>query len=56
VVTGTVGGSVEHPSLSIDPSAIMQSKTGEKIQKKLDKALGGDMGKAVGGFLKGFKF
>lgn len=56
VVTGSIGGSVEHPSLIIDPSAIMQSKTGEKIQKKLDKALGGDMGKAVGSFLKGMKF
>ncbi|MBA1420777.1 MAG: hypothetical protein FAF03_07980 [Epsilonproteobacteria bacterium] len=56
VVTGAIGGSVAHPSIVIDPSAIMQSKTGEKIQKKLDKALGGDMGKAVGGFLKGIKF
>ncbi len=56
VVTGTIGGTVDSPSLLVDPSSIMQSKTGEKIQKKLDKALGGDMGKAVGGFLKGLKF
>jgi len=55
-VTGSIGGSVEHPSIIVDPSALMQSKTGEKIQKELDKALGGDMGKAVGGFLKGMKF
>ena len=56
VVTGTIGGSVAHPSVMVDPASFMQSKTGEKIQKKLDKALGGDMGKAVGGFLKGLKF
>jgi len=55
-VTGTIGGTVDKPRILVDPSAIMQSKTGEKIQKKLDKALGSDMGKAVGGFLKGFKF
>jgi hypothetical protein len=55
-VTGTIGGTVENPRIVVDPSSIMQSKTGEKIQKKLDKALGGDMGKAVGGFLKGLKF
>jgi len=56
VINGAIGGTVEHPSIVVNPSSIMQSKTGEKIQKKLDKALGGDMGKAVGGFLKGFKF
>jgi len=56
VVTGSIGGTVEHPSVIVDPSSIMESKAGEKIQKKLDKALGGDMGKAVGGFLKGLKF
>lgn len=56
VVTGSIGGSVEHPSVRIDPSSIMQSKAGEKIQNKLNKALGGDMGQAVGGFLKGLKF
>lgn len=56
VVTGSIVGSVDHPSIVVDPSAIMQSKTGEKIQNKLDKALGKDMGKAVGGFLKGMKF
>lgn len=56
VVTGAITGTVDHPQIMVDPSSIMQSKTGEKIQKKLDKALGGDMGKAVGGFLKGFKF
>lgn len=56
VVTGTIGGTIEHPRIMVDPSSIMQSKTGEKIQKKLDKALGNDMGKAVGGFLKGLKF
>jgi len=56
VVTGSIGGSVAHPSVMVDPASFMQSKTGEKIQKKLDKALGGDMGKAVGGFLKGLKF
>ena len=56
VVTGNIAGTVDHPSIVIDPSALMQSKTGEKIQKELDKALGGDMGKAVGGFLKGMKF
>lgn len=55
-VTGTIGGTVDHPKILVDPSAIMESKTGEQIQKKLDKALGGDMGKAVGGFLKGMKF
>ena len=55
-VTGTIGGTVENPTILVNPSSIMQSKTGEKIQKKLDKALGGDMGKAVGGFLKGLKF
>ena len=56
VVTGSIAGTVDHPSIVVDPSALMQSKTGEKIQKELDKALGGDMGKAVGGFLKGMKF
>jgi len=56
VVTGAIGGSVDHPRIIVDPASIMGSKTGEKIQKKLDKALGGDMGKAVGGFLKGLKF
>jgi len=55
-VTGTIGGSAENPSIMVDPSSVMNSESGEKIQKKLDKALGGDMGKAVGGFLKGFKF
>jgi hypothetical protein len=56
IVTGTISGTIDNPHIGIDPSSIMQSKTGEKIQKKLDKALGGDMGKAVGGFLKGLKF
>ena len=56
VVTGSIAGTVDHPSVIVDPSSVMQSKTGEKIQKELDKALGGDMGKAVGGFLKGMKF
>ncbi len=56
VVTGRITGSAKSPSIVVDPSSIMQSKAGEKIQQKLDKALGGDMGKAVGGFLKGLKF
>lgn len=56
VVTGAIKGSATHPSLTINPSSIMQHKVGEKIQKRLDKALGEDMGKAVGGFLKGIKF
>jgi len=56
VVTGSIGGSADNPSLRVDPSSVMNSEAGEKIQKKLDKALGGDMGKAVGSFLKGFKF
>ena len=56
VVTGAIGGTVSHPRVIVDPSSIMDSKTGQNIQKKLDKALGGDMGKAVGGFLKGLKF
>jgi hypothetical protein len=56
IVTGTIGGSIDHPSMMVDPSSMMQSKVGKKIQKKLDKALGGEMGKAVGGFLKGLKF
>ena len=56
VITGTIGGSVDSPHISIDPSSVMQHKIEKKIQKKLDKALGKDMGKAVGGFLKGLKF
>ncbi len=56
VVTGSIGGTIDKPRIIVDPASIMQSKTGEKIQEKLDKALGGDMGKAVGGFLKGFTF
>jgi hypothetical protein len=56
IVTGTIAGSVDQPKIMVDPAAFMQSKTGEKIQKNLDKALGEDMGKAVGGFLKGLKF
>ena len=56
VVTGTIGGTVDNPRIMVDPSSVMQSKTGEKIQEKLDKTLGKDMGKAVGGFLKGLKF
>jgi len=56
VVTGTIGGSIDNPRMRIDPSSMMQNKVGDKIQKKLDKALGGEMGKAVGGFLKGLKF
>ena len=55
-ITGSIGGSVDSPHISIDPSSLMQHKVGKKIQQKLDKALGEDMGKAVGGFLKGLKF
>lgn len=55
-VTGSILGTVDNPKLVVDPSSIMQSKTGEKVQKELDRALGGDMGKAVGGLLKGLKF
>ena len=54
--TGKIKGSADHPKVMLDPSSLMQGKTGEKIQKNLDKALGEDVGKAVGGFLKGFKF
>ncbi len=47
-ITGEIKGSIDHPTLSIDPTALLQSPLGEKIQDKVDKALGG--------FLKGFKF
>ncbi len=56
IFTGKIVGSVDHPKVLLDPSSLMQGKTGEKIQKNLDKVLGEDVGKAVGGFLKGFKF
>ncbi|NOR56843.1 MAG: hypothetical protein GQ531_11650 [Sulfurovum sp.] len=56
IFTGKITGSTDHPKVLLDPSSLMQGKTGDKIQKNLDKALGEDVGKAVGGFLKGLKF
>jgi hypothetical protein len=47
-ITGEIKGSIDQPKLSIDPMALLQSPLGEKIQNKVDKALGG--------LLKGFKF
>jgi len=55
-VTGTITGSITKPKLHLDLSAMMNNPMGEKIQNKLNHALGDEMGKVVGGFLKGLKF
>lgn len=54
-ITGNIVGSIHHPKLELDPSAIMDNPMGKKIQNKLNHALGDEMGKAVSGFLKGLK-
>jgi len=54
-IEGNITGSIAKPKLNLDFSAIMDNQMGEKIQNKLNHALGDDMGKAIGGFLKGLK-
>jgi cytoskeletal protein CcmA (bactofilin family) len=54
-VKGEIQGSIDTPSIVIDASSLMQGKVKDKIQIKLNKALGRDLGKTVTGFLEGLK-
>jgi hypothetical protein len=54
-VKGEIQGSIDAPSIVIDASSLMKGKVKDKIQIKLNKALGGDLGKTVAGFLEGLK-
>jgi len=51
-VDGKIKGTTDNPKVTIDTSAILKDKIDEKLQDKLDKALGGKAGE----FLKGLKF
>jgi hypothetical protein len=51
-VNGKITGSTDDPKVTLDTSAILKDKIDEKLQEKLDKALGGQ----VGNLLKGLKF
>ena len=51
-VHGKIKGTTDNPKVTIDTSAILKDKIDEKLQDKLDKALGGKAGE----FLKGLKF
>jgi hypothetical protein len=51
-VNGKITGSPNDPQVTLDTSALLKDKLDEKLQQKLDKALGGQ----VGSLLKGLKF
>ncbi|GIT98848.1 hypothetical protein [Sulfurovum sp. TSL1] len=51
-VRGKIKGSVDHPKITLDTSALIKDKIDEKVQEKLDKALGGKAGE----FLKSLPF
>ncbi|GIU01166.1 hypothetical protein TSL6_16720 [Sulfurovum sp. TSL6] len=51
-VRGKIKGSVNNPKITIDTSALIKDKIDEKVQEKLDKALGGKAAE----FLKSLPF
>jgi hypothetical protein len=51
-VRGKITGSRDDPKVSIDTSALLKNKIDDKLQKKIEKVLGGKAGK----FLKGLSF
>ncbi len=51
-VRGKIKGSVNNPKITLDTSALIKDKVNEKVQKKLDKALGGQAAE----FLKSLPF
>ena len=51
-VRGKIKGSVNNPKITIDTSALIKDKIDEKVQEKLDKALGGQAAE----FLKSLPF
>jgi len=51
-VSGSITGTIDDPKVSIDTSSLLKNKIDAKLQKKIDKVLGGKAGK----FLKGLSF
>ncbi|WP_373031797.1 hypothetical protein [Sulfurovum sp.] len=51
-VNGQIKGSVDNPKVTVDTTALFKDKIDEKMQKKIDKVLGGKAGE----FLKGLSF
>jgi len=51
-VSGSIKGSIEDPKVSIDTSTLLKNRVDEKLQKKIDKVLGGKAGE----LLKGLSF
>ncbi len=51
-VNGKIKGTVDDPKVTIDTSALLKDKIDDKLQDKIEKALGGKAGE----FLRGLKF
>jgi len=51
-VSGSITGTIDDPKVSIDTSSLLKNKIDDKLQKKIDKVLGGKAGE----FLKGLSF
>lgn len=51
-VHGQIKGTVDNPKVTVDTTALFKDKIDEKMQKKIDKVLGGKAGE----FLKGLSF
>ena len=51
-VNGQIKGTVDNPKVTVDTTALFKDKIDEKMQKKIDKVLGGKAGE----FLKGLSF
>lgn len=51
-VSGNIKGTIDDPKVSIDTSSLLKNKIDDKLQKKIDKVLGGKAGE----FLKGLSF
>lgn len=51
-VSGKIKGTVDDPKVTIDTSALFKDKIDDKLQDKIEKALGGKAGE----FLRGLKF
>jgi len=51
-VSGSITGTIDDPKVSIDTSSLLKNKIDDKLQKRIDKVLGGKAGE----FLKGLSF
>ncbi len=51
-VNGQIKGTVDNPKVTVDTTALFKDKVDEKMQKKIDKVLGGKAGE----FLRGLSF